>query len=366
MARFATLVTFVAAAACIPNVFAGPAPSSGPACAAQNKGLADCITKCRHKWGWNNGLLGADRWGPVVLPKSNANLEAHIASACGTTVQPRPSQAKPPTRLEQVPKNGAPIPSSYYTDAVNSRSSALPSPSSSLALPSSSSVAPSTSSESVAPTPTVAAAFVEEPEPEPTTSAPPPPAPEPTTSDPPQEPNTPAPAPARSPEPQPEPETQQPEPQPSPAPGPAPAPAASGDRQIWLDEHNRYRAEHGAAPLTWGDDLEAAALRWASGCKFEHSGGTLGRLGENLAAGTAPYPITTAVFRWVDERKDYVPGQASHFTQVVWKSTTRVGCASVVCNNLLPIFGNSPATYHVCEYDPPGNVGGRFGENVQV
>ncbi len=47
----------------------------------------------------------------------------------------------------------------------------------------------------------------------------------------------------------------------------------------------------------------------------------------------------------------------SHFTQVVWKSTTQLGCGIALCPGL---FGNrqGPATYHVCLYDPVGNVVG--------
>ena len=47
----------------------------------------------------------------------------------------------------------------------------------------------------------------------------------------------------------------------------------------------------------------------------------------------------------------------SHFTQVVWKSTTQLGCGIASCPGL---FGESrgTATYHVCLYDPVGNVVG--------
>ena len=46
-----------------------------------------------------------------------------------------------------------------------------------------------------------------------------------------------------------------------------------------------------------------------------------------------------------------------HFTQYVWKSSTKVGCAwnTVDC---------SGQALFMCEYDPPGNVEGEFPENV--
>ncbi|KLJ09458.1 hypothetical protein EMPG_15120 [Blastomyces silverae] len=46
-----------------------------------------------------------------------------------------------------------------------------------------------------------------------------------------------------------------------------------------------------------------------------------------------------------------------HFTQIVWKSTTVVGCATVKCSNHL-------RWNTVCNYGPPGNFGGRYAQNV--
>lgn len=65
-------------------------------------------------------------------------------------------------------------------------------------------------------------------------------------------------------------------------------------------------------------------------------------------------------YRLTRDVGDYNPGnpKPSHFTQVVWKSTQRVGCAVTTCGG---IFGpNSKAQYHVCEYFPAGNVIGHF------
>jgi hypothetical protein len=51
--------------------------------------------------------------------------------------------------------------------------------------------------------------------------------------------------------------------------------------------------------------------------------------------------------------------QPSHFTQMVWKASTHVGCAHVDCDGIFPAsFGK--AHYHVCEYSPQGNVIGHF------
>lgn len=77
---------------------------------------------------------------------------------------------------------------------------------------------------------------------------------------------------------------------------------SNSDINAYLSAHNSVRAQHDASPLTWSDDLAKKAQQWADGCLFRHSGGTLGRFGENLAAGTgAAYDIDTAVKSWADE-----------------------------------------------------------------
>jgi len=120
--------------------------------------------------------------------------------------------------------------------------------------------------------------------------------------------------------------------------------------------------------LTWSDNLASKAQGWADNCKFVHSGGTLGPFGENLAAGTgSSYDIAAAVKSWTDEVSEYSPSNpvASHFTQVVWKSSTQVGCAVQSCSGIFAAsFGL--AKFFVCEYSPQGNIIGDFSENVQV
>lgn len=72
------------------------------------------------------------------------------------------------------------------------------------------------------------------------------------------------------------------------------APTASPND--YLGPHNAARAQHGAAALTWSNDLAASAQSWANGCKFQHSGA-----GENLAAGTGAYTPAQAIKSWTDE-----------------------------------------------------------------
>ncbi|KAJ7293291.1 CAP domain-containing protein [Mycena rebaudengoi] len=142
--------------------------------------------------------------------------------------------------------------------------------------------------------------------------------------------------------------------------------ASDADREAYLKGHNTIRAQHGAKPLVWDNGAAAKAQEWANKCTNEHSGGTLGPLGENLAAGTGSFSIAEAVKAWTDESSEYNPRnpQFSHFTQVVWKATTKVGCAVATCNGIFEGFG--AAQYYVCEYSEQGNVQGEFDQNVQA
>lgn len=45
-----------------------------------------------------------------------------------------------------------------------------------------------------------------------------------------------------------------------------------------------------------------------------------------------------------------------HLTQIVWKGTKKVGCATVHCPNGLGNTGSTtPPYFTVCNYSPPGN-----------
>ncbi|CAE7119688.1 unnamed protein product [Rhizoctonia solani] len=137
---------------------------------------------------------------------------------------------------------------------------------------------------------------------------------------------------------------------------------AVAQQQQYLDAHNNERAKHGAVALVWDDSLSASAQAWANQCKFEHS-----QAGQNLAAGTGNPSAATAVGWWNDESKDYNPNnpQYSHWTQVVWKSTTRLGCAMSQCAPGTIFDASYVANYFVCHYNPAGNVIGQFAQNVQ-
>lgn len=136
-------------------------------------------------------------------------------------------------------------------------------------------------------------------------------------------------------------------------------------RKSILAAHNAHRAQHCAPPLEWSSELASVAESWAHklarrGCPLEHSDTAYG---ENLAAGTqggfSPGDYVDLWYREIDKYR-FARGKFSmatgHFTQLVWRSTRRVGCALADCDNGLEVL--------VCNYDPAGNVETLFGENV--
>ncbi|XP_071117279.1 cysteine-rich secretory protein 2-like isoform X2 [Haliotis cracherodii] len=137
-------------------------------------------------------------------------------------------------------------------------------------------------------------------------------------------------------------------------------------KDLLLRLHNDARANEGGSDmnqLVWDDQLEKEASAWANGCVFEHQ--MKGR-GENLAFNTNKNPeteLTEIAFKaWFDEKNMYSYGQYScgsscHYTQLVWATTRRVGCAMKRCDYLSG--GASKAWYLVCFYDPAGNKMGQ-------
>jgi len=142
---------------------------------------------------------------------------------------------------------------------------------------------------------------------------------------------------------------------------PAATPGNAFQKSV-LDLHNKLRADHCVPALTWSAQLAATAQEWANRCVFEHRQG--GNLGENLAMGTSgAYTAASHVQSWYDEIKDYDfashrsrTGQAvGHFTQVVWRGSTQLGCGMATCNGQDML---------VCNYAEAGNMGGAYPQNV--
>ncbi|KAH9025066.1 CAP domain-containing protein [Lactarius hengduanensis] len=338
MTRFVSLFFFALA------LVSSQVALGAPSCSHGMENVDACVSKCKNKFGWPGFAMGNDRWGSVAYPSAE-DTSNRVTKACGgpkNQTSTEPAGSSPPV---------ATSPPSYVSPTPISGPFKLSSKSS-LTVTSSTHTTSKTSSLPPSSPPPNLNGDVHEPTKGSSTSSPPPsPTPTPTTTH--SQPPPPPPTTSSTP--------------------PSSTPNSSGtvssdDISAYLSAHNTVRAQHGANPLTWSDELSAKAQQWADGCHFVHSGGTLGQFGENLAAGTGSgYTIATAVKSWTDEVSDYDPSNpvASHFTQVVWKASTQVGCAVKDCNGIFdPKFGI--AHFHVCEYSPPGNVEGEYADNVQV
>ncbi|PTL83335.1 CAP domain-containing protein [Vitiosangium sp. GDMCC 1.1324] len=142
-----------------------------------------------------------------------------------------------------------------------------------------------------------------------------------------------------------------------------------------LAAHNQARAnakptpQPALPPLTWSTDAAKVAEKWAAECRFEHNKDR-GNYGENIAA-AAPAGSRTntqVVQDWVSEGANYTYADNScasgkvcgHYTQVVWRNTTQVGCATVTCTKNSPFGAQYPQwQLWVCDYAPPGNYVGQ-------
>ena len=130
-----------------------------------------------------------------------------------------------------------------------------------------------------------------------------------------------------------------------------------------LAAHNKYRGEVGVPPLTWSGTLAQSAQQWASQLAATHQLAHSGA-GENLFAGTTgAYSFTQMVDAWGNEKEHFISGRAfpdvsttgnwedvGHYTQVVWRNTTEVGCG---------IMSDGQNDFLVGHYNPPGNIIGQ-------
>ena len=156
---------------------------------------------------------------------------------------------------------------------------------------------------------------------------------------------------------------------PAPSPSPDSTPSLGREAQAFVDAHNQARAAVSPAPseplpaMRWSSELEAHAKQVADQCRFEHSKSDYG---ENLSARTGAADPAEVVADWVAEVEHYHannnrcdPGEVcGHYTQVVWRKSTELGCASTSCNQGSP-FGGGQWTMTVCNYAPAGNYNGQ-------
>ena len=146
-------------------------------------------------------------------------------------------------------------------------------------------------------------------------------------------------------------------------------------RDAVLNSHNSYRGRHHAQAMTWDANAARFAQNWcdfiSSKDSFAHSVNS--QYGENLFKSFSSrinnddaYFGKAATKSWYDEVKDYdysSPGfskATGHFTQVVWRASTGLGCGISRGEE-----DGWKTTYVCCSYFPPGNYRNRFTDNVK-
>jgi len=142
--------------------------------------------------------------------------------------------------------------------------------------------------------------------------------------------------------------------------------------------HNQVRASVGAGlpDLVWDGQLAAIAQGWADDCVdndppaglVDHNDNRSDTypeyVGENIFGSSATATGTQAVNSWASEAAFYdyasntcnpppTGGSCGHYTQLVWRTTTKVGCGISDCSGLMY------RSTIVCDYAPGGNSGGR-------
>jgi uncharacterized protein YkwD len=158
--------------------------------------------------------------------------------------------------------------------------------------------------------------------------------------------------------------------------------ALTDDEKGLLNAHNEERARYtGVGPFQWSPELAKFAQEWAGILlekdKLEHriredrcdknKTGQEVCVGENLWTGSSSnptkiFPVKDMVGPWIAEKADYhyndntcTPAKVcGHFTQVVWKNSTLVGCGQA--------RKESPTGVKMmlaCNYSPSGNFVGQ-------
>lgn len=130
----------------------------------------------------------------------------------------------------------------------------------------------------------------------------------------------------------------------------------SVDPTAMVNAHNHWRESVHVPPLTWSNDLASVAQQWADHLIQTNSYGPRQKrqFGENsFEVQNGRADAKQVVDAWAGERTAYdaasntCRARCGHYTQVVWRDTTKVGCGMAQ--------GKGREVW-VCNYDPPGNV----------
>uniref|UniRef100_A0A4W5MAP6 R3H domain containing like n=1 Tax=Hucho hucho TaxID=62062 RepID=A0A4W5MAP6_9TELE len=144
---------------------------------------------------------------------------------------------------------------------------------------------------------------------------------------------------------------------------------SSREMNALLDYHNRVRSQvfpqaANMEIMVWDGKLAKSADSWASRCIWDHGPSqTMRYMGQNLSINSGRYRSVIELVRsWQDEKNSFsYPNTCSgpvcsHYTQMVWANTNRMGCAINKCSNM-NVYGSSwrTAVFLVCNYSIKGN-----------
>nr|XP_005491353.1 peptidase inhibitor R3HDML [Zonotrichia albicollis] len=151
------------------------------------------------------------------------------------------------------------------------------------------------------------------------------------------------------------------------------------DMGVILDYHNQVRAQVSPPAanmeyMVWDERLARAAEAWAARCLWDHGPPELMKyVGQNLSIQSGRYrSVLDMVKSWHQEKQHYSFPQprecnprcpstcsgsvCSHYTQMVWATSSRLGCALGTCA-IVRVWGSTwrHAILLVCNYAIKGN-----------
>ncbi|KAK7538269.1 CAP domain-containing protein [Phyllosticta citribraziliensis] len=139
----------------------------------------------------------------------------------------------------------------------------------------------------------------------------------------------------------------------------------------WLAYHNAHRTNHTTCSMYWDYSLEAEAKKAADTCVYAHTKSDGQNMAEYTVYGTQLTADNMTTAAGTFSNMYYSEGQyfngfyglatpttsqdTGHFTQMIWKDSYAVGCATTQCNSMLLSF---------CNYYPGGNILTTYALNV--
>ena len=139
---------------------------------------------------------------------------------------------------------------------------------------------------------------------------------------------------------------------------------------ISVYHHNVHRLNHSAGQVSWNKTMASLAQSWADTCTTAEVIPSGSSFGMNTAYSQSPFNPSQAIsdLWYNDEIQNYPAygvanldvgpgsnfGSWGHFSQLVWSTTTQIGCGiNTKCSGSFPI-------YFGCYYQPAGNILGQF------